>query len=182
MIFCSLSGVLIFLFFFSSRRRHTMCALVTGVQTCALPILCAQDPVACRAQYGDFVEGVTDYRKELDAAFGLDIPASLKADLAIYLYQHQEAIGVALNTEIAEQLQEKYGLTSEAAAQWAAVGAAAVGAIKGKYQPNAGSVGNMSELMRQPGFGAQIGTGSQKTRPTSQGQGVYKAKGDRREE
>src|SRR3546814_12836832 len=26
-----------FLFFFSSRRRHTRCALVTGVQTCALP-------------------------------------------------------------------------------------------------------------------------------------------------
>src|SRR3546814_2962470 len=25
-------------FFFSSRRRHTRCALVTGVQTCALPI------------------------------------------------------------------------------------------------------------------------------------------------
>src|SRR3546814_20506982 len=25
-------------FFFSSRRRHTKCALVTGVQTCALPI------------------------------------------------------------------------------------------------------------------------------------------------
>src|SRR3546814_2905494 len=29
-------GVLFF--FFSSRRRHTRCALVTGVQTCALPI------------------------------------------------------------------------------------------------------------------------------------------------
>src|SRR3546814_2693004 len=27
-----------FIFFFSSRRRHTRCALVTGVQTCALPI------------------------------------------------------------------------------------------------------------------------------------------------
>src|SRR3546814_11290148 len=27
-----------FYFFFSSRRRHTRCALVTGVQTCALPI------------------------------------------------------------------------------------------------------------------------------------------------
>src|SRR3546814_1459135 len=27
-----------FFFFFSSRRRHTSCALVTGVQTCALPI------------------------------------------------------------------------------------------------------------------------------------------------
>src|SRR3546814_6377403 len=27
-----------FIFFFSSIRRHTRCALVTGVQTCALPI------------------------------------------------------------------------------------------------------------------------------------------------
>src|SRR3546814_11692429 len=26
------------LFFFSSKRRHTRCSLVTGVQTCALPI------------------------------------------------------------------------------------------------------------------------------------------------
>src|SRR3546814_9819699 len=30
--------VVLVLFFFSSRRRHTRCALVTGVQTCALPI------------------------------------------------------------------------------------------------------------------------------------------------
>src|SRR3546814_8716988 len=30
--------MLCILFFFSSRRRHTICALVTGVQTCALPI------------------------------------------------------------------------------------------------------------------------------------------------
>src|SRR3546814_2331241 len=30
------------LFFFSSRRRHTSCALVTGVQTCALPIWLAR--------------------------------------------------------------------------------------------------------------------------------------------
>src|SRR3546814_18505083 len=29
-------------FFFSSRRRHTRCALVTGVQTCALPIAKAE--------------------------------------------------------------------------------------------------------------------------------------------
>src|SRR3546814_3230231 len=32
------SDLLFFFFFFSSRRRHTSCALVTGVQTCALPI------------------------------------------------------------------------------------------------------------------------------------------------
>src|SRR3546814_11977378 len=37
-------------FFFSSRRRHTSCALVTGVQTCALPIsLSAMDPDMARA-------------------------------------------------------------------------------------------------------------------------------------
>src|SRR3546814_3163110 len=32
-------GSFLVCFFFSSRRRHTRCALVTGVQTCALPIL-----------------------------------------------------------------------------------------------------------------------------------------------
>src|SRR3546814_19096583 len=33
------------MFFFSSRRRHTRCALVTGVQTCALPILPAAEQI-----------------------------------------------------------------------------------------------------------------------------------------
>src|SRR3546814_11467778 len=35
---------MLFFFFFSSRRRHTRCALVTGVQTCALPISFTVDP------------------------------------------------------------------------------------------------------------------------------------------
>src|SRR3546814_13177318 len=34
----SLVACVLLVFFFSSRRRHTRCALVTGVQTCALPI------------------------------------------------------------------------------------------------------------------------------------------------
>src|SRR3546814_8417054 len=45
--------------FFSSRRRHTRCALVTGVQTCALPIYNIRrinealgDPAACAAIAG----------------------------------------------------------------------------------------------------------------------------------
>src|SRR3546814_1437051 len=33
-------------FFFSSRRRHTRCALVTGVQTCALPICACKVEIA----------------------------------------------------------------------------------------------------------------------------------------
>src|SRR3546814_9279816 len=36
---CLFIYLCLLLFFFSSRRRHTRCALVTGVQTCALPIL-----------------------------------------------------------------------------------------------------------------------------------------------
>src|SRR3546814_7307221 len=35
---CLSASCLFFIFFFSSRRRHTRYALVTGVQTCALPI------------------------------------------------------------------------------------------------------------------------------------------------
>src|SRR3546814_2641885 len=33
------------MFVFSSRRRHTSCALVTGVQTCALPIYQIKDEI-----------------------------------------------------------------------------------------------------------------------------------------
>src|SRR3546814_6721574 len=36
MLWCCFA--LLLLFFYSSRSRHTTCALVTGVQTCALPI------------------------------------------------------------------------------------------------------------------------------------------------
>src|SRR3546814_6306579 len=39
---------LLVLFFFSSRRRHTRCALVTGVQTCALPICSGLDRTRSR--------------------------------------------------------------------------------------------------------------------------------------
>src|SRR3546814_8834408 len=39
LVYCFVVVSVVFLvFFFSSRRRHTRCALVTGVQTCALPI------------------------------------------------------------------------------------------------------------------------------------------------
>src|SRR3546814_1025226 len=41
---CIVFHVLFVVFFFSSRRRHTRCALVTGVQTCALPISDAAFP------------------------------------------------------------------------------------------------------------------------------------------
>src|SRR3546814_6102716 len=40
-------------FFFSSRRRHTRCALVTGVQTCALPIY---RKIALGPRHGDHMD------------------------------------------------------------------------------------------------------------------------------
>src|SRR3546814_1355375 len=42
---CSVLCYLFLCFFFSSRRRHTRCALVTGVQTCALPIFASIDGI-----------------------------------------------------------------------------------------------------------------------------------------
>src|SRR3546814_5219104 len=48
-----LFGFCCFVFLFSSRRRHTRCALLTGVQTCALPI--------CYSDY-DTVGGVSTYK------------------------------------------------------------------------------------------------------------------------
>src|SRR3546814_2288478 len=50
-------------FFFSSRRRHTRCALVTGVQTCALPI-CTE-----AVEVGEAIDGVVDrllYERKCD--------------------------------------------------------------------------------------------------------------------
>src|SRR3546814_13834430 len=43
---------ILYFLFFSSRRRHTRCALVTGVQTCALPIWFLRLCRACRSPLG----------------------------------------------------------------------------------------------------------------------------------
>src|SRR3546814_1347699 len=42
-------------FFFSSRRRHTRCALVTGVQTCALPISVGDAEAPAQPGAADFL-------------------------------------------------------------------------------------------------------------------------------
>src|SRR3546814_10579635 len=45
-------------FFFASRRRHTRCALVTGVQTCALPIFNATVTAQSRMQTAEQFENI----------------------------------------------------------------------------------------------------------------------------
>src|SRR3546814_14928422 len=53
---CLLLLYCLFVFFFSSRRRHTRCALVTGVQTCALPICAAFEGRGSRGHTGKLAE------------------------------------------------------------------------------------------------------------------------------
>src|SRR3546814_1577928 len=59
---------MVYMFFFSSRRRHTRCALVTEVQTCALPIF-----------YGLFWTG--DEALKLGLIDGLGSPLSVAREL-----------------------------------------------------------------------------------------------------
>src|SRR3546814_9503246 len=67
--------------FFSSRRRHTRCALVTGVQTCALPISPAhRDPV----HRGNHRFGAVEARAEPGEARRRDRHvAALRGDLQV---------------------------------------------------------------------------------------------------
>src|SRR3546814_1662157 len=58
------------MFFFSSRRRHTRCALVTGVQTCALPIT-RQSP---RQALGSGVSIDFNFSRRAFTPFSVDKP------------------------------------------------------------------------------------------------------------
>src|SRR3546814_5715403 len=82
-------------FFFSSRRRHTRCALVTGVQTCALPILFSELKLEGIADLGphldlhadliDFANAsvrITKANQAAVALFGADDAAALTGPVA----------------------------------------------------------------------------------------------------
>src|SRR3546814_5403133 len=74
--FCSL------FFFFSSRRRHTRCALVTGVQTCALPIF-GRLPQALSADIRVIEVGA---QPEPMPTAGADLAPRTGADMAHIIY------------------------------------------------------------------------------------------------
>src|SRR3546814_5165240 len=61
---CSYSIIFVcltYFFFFSSRRRHTRCALVTGVQTCALPICIPLSPFGPTDEVIVVIENDTEF-------------------------------------------------------------------------------------------------------------------------
>src|SRR3546814_7751358 len=74
-------GPYLHIFCFSSRRRHSRCALVTGVQTCALPI-CGLDQVLGRleAQAGQLSHDLDDL--DLLATVGVEDDVELETGRA----------------------------------------------------------------------------------------------------
>src|SRR3546814_5580430 len=75
------------LFFFSSRRRHTSCALVTGVQTCALPI--SFSGLVAKTRCSLTVLGmVISFRGAMQAAppRGRNQPAAAASSVAISIF------------------------------------------------------------------------------------------------
>src|SRR3546814_2580705 len=88
-------------FFFSSRRRHTRCALVTGVQTCALPILMAGVPHITAGML-DALTGALEGGKPLVAhTIGAWAPESEIADLL--RLGEKEHPGVAIGSYRSEE-------------------------------------------------------------------------------
>src|SRR3546814_10366647 len=83
-------------FFFSSRRRHTRCALVTGVQTCALPIwlVATEGEVAERVElHTHTMDGNVMQMRRVEA---LEIPAQGKAALqpgGIHIRSEERRVG-----------------------------------------------------------------------------------------
>jgi len=93
--------------------------------------VCADDPTACRERFGEFVEQSTEYRKQLDKLLGMDLPDALKDDLGVYFMQNAEAASIVIHTEIAVDLQKRYGVSPEVAERAMLVGSAVAGMVKG---------------------------------------------------
>src|SRR3546814_15411408 len=92
------------LFFFSSRRRHTRCALVTGVQTCALPIW--------PGSHGDWVRpggalyGMSVIAGRTAADFGLQPVMTFATRLlAVNRIGHGERLGYSATWETPEDMR-----------------------------------------------------------------------------
>src|SRR3546814_6073100 len=69
-------------FFFSSRKRHTRCALVTGVQTCALPIYPSTDMSAAPSHFVvERLQGLLPYEAELISAIAEKLVAAWRGKL-----------------------------------------------------------------------------------------------------
>src|SRR3546814_6293371 len=75
MICVDSNNLCLYCFFFSSRRRHTRCALVTGVQTCALPIFPSRHNTSSRHnqnKWANYSAGSITWANAAGSAAALD--------------------------------------------------------------------------------------------------------------
>src|SRR3546814_9277594 len=96
---------MLWFFFFSSRRRHTMCALVTGVQTCALPIF-LPDPAAPAP--GKFEAA---FRRQAEAGADAVVCINLSSGLSATMQSAQNAAR-ALEGELDVRVVDSRSITS----------------------------------------------------------------------
>src|SRR3546814_6763419 len=89
-------------FFFSSRRRHTRCALVTGVQTCALPISDPPHQENCRK--------LEEHVAEKEATDTEAIYTGIKAEISVHRGRGEAHIA---SIDRVHQLQRSEEHTSE---------------------------------------------------------------------
>src|SRR3546814_2802023 len=89
-------------FFFSSRRRHTSCALLTGVQTCALPIYLSEIERGLKTPTLDIIQryatvfdmpvsSIMFFSENLDQKSTLDQARTFVAGKVVSLLQFLEA-------------------------------------------------------------------------------------------
>src|SRR3546814_19629580 len=111
-MFYMLCFFIYYFFFFSSRRRHTRCALVTGVQTCALPILLMM-------KLTTFLKSLSGVRPRLA---GKQIKAGeiLPEPLLAALYEMYAALGpvTLLGPDAGAALRDLYTAGSLPMASW----------------------------------------------------------------
>src|SRR3546814_12220237 len=114
-----------FLFFFSSRRRHTRCALVTGVQTCALPISQWEKGRMSLPLIADQVDATFDLQ-QVQAQLAEIVAESKRVQIAqenlnrakVLAQAHMEDSRVRF---LLLRLQELAGLNEGMAEQWASL-------------------------------------------------------------
>src|SRR3546814_3199574 len=98
------------MFFFSSRRRHTRCALVTGVQTCALPIcllaFTSSSPWLFLAFVGLFLTVLSPFIACANAALNLVTPGSLRGTGIAFFNATAGLVGAAVGPILVAALSD----------------------------------------------------------------------------
>src|SRR3546814_9808919 len=105
----SVLSALLFCFFFSSRRRHTRCALVTGVQTCALPI--------------------SSLEQALERVRG-----EVEVDLHFQPFELNPQLGPE-GEDAVEHLKQKYGMNDDQRSEERRVGKECVSTCRSRWSP-----------------------------------------------